>query len=92
MDALCEQLAAACGCFNEGTSALGHPKRSLLKYATSGAKRQLTLLKELGVAVVVVPFHELVHSRCASEHHASCAALEYVQALLYEHVTGCDPQ
>lgn len=54
-----QQLAAECGCFKQGTSALGHPKKSLLKAASGGAKRQLTLLKGLGIPLVVVPFYEL---------------------------------
>lgn len=74
VEALGQQLSDSCGCFSQGTSALGHPTRTLLKAASGGAKRQLTLLKGLGVRVAVVPFHEL----------QSCA-LEYVQAVLREH-------
>jgi hypothetical protein len=76
VDALGQQLSDSCGCFRQGTSALGHPKRALLKAASGGAKRQLTLLKGLGVRVAVVPFYELMLQGCARE---------YVQAVLREH-------
>jgi hypothetical protein len=63
VDALGERLAAMCGSFRDGTSALGHPKRSLLKEASGGAKRQLSFLKVLGHSVVAVPFYELAAAR-----------------------------
>jgi hypothetical protein len=60
VDQLVQQLSSSsCGCFAHGSSQLGHPKRSLMAYATGSAKRQLALLKGAGWRVAVVPFHEL---------------------------------
>ncbi|WIA21730.1 hypothetical protein OEZ85_000895 [Tetradesmus obliquus] len=56
---LAQQLSRSSGCFLQGTSALGHAKRSLMAFATGSAKRQLALLKGAGWRVAVVPFHEL---------------------------------
>lgn len=65
-DMLGQQLADKCGCMRYGTSALGHPKRSLLKEASGGAKRQLTLLKCIGMPLIVVPFFELLGTQAAA--------------------------
>jgi hypothetical protein len=59
VDQLVQQLSSSCGCLAQGSSQLGHPKRSLMAYATGSAKRQLALLKGAGWRVAVVPFHEL---------------------------------
>jgi hypothetical protein len=94
-----QQLAGSCGCYAQGTSALGHPKRSLLKAASGGAKRQLTLLKGLGMPVVVVPFFELTGSLDEEQQQqqqqqltstvrsqaGNSNALQYVQAVLKDH-------
>lgn len=98
--ALGEHLAAMCGSFRDGTSALGHPKRSLLKTASGGAKRQLTLLKFFGHSVVAVPFYELAAAKGTFEQQQlSCCVstpgqqheggeswhLRYVSELVKEH-------
>lgn len=94
VECLGQQLADGCGCHAQGTSALGHPKRSLLKAASGGAKRQLTLLKGKDMHVVVVPFFELAESEgdeqqqqssCISGQAGNSNALRYVQAVLKEH-------
>lgn len=97
MQSLGQQLADSCGCFSQGTSALGHPKRALLKTASSGAKRQLTLLKGLGTSLVVVPFYELgadagrdvqqlsQGTRSDVGAEGSSVALQYVRAVWQEH-------
>jgi hypothetical protein len=100
VELLGQQIAGSCGCFAQGTSALGHPKRSLLKAASGGARRQLTLLKGLDMPVVVVPFFELTGSQDDDQQQqqqqqqlgsdVSCQAgnsnaLRYVQAVLKEH-------
>lgn len=82
VNALAQQLAASCGSFAEGNSALGHPRRSLLRVASGGAKRQLTLLRGLGMPLVAVPFYELVDKQ---EEEAPGLVLKYVQAVLKEH-------
>jgi hypothetical protein len=59
VEQLAQQLGSSCGCFLQGSSALGHAKRSLMAYATGSGKRHLALLKSAGWRVAVVPFHEL---------------------------------
>jgi hypothetical protein len=100
VDQLVQQLSSSCGCFAQGSSQLGHPKRSLMAYATGSAKRQLALLKGAGWRVAVVPFHEL-HPVSVQQQEAgqagdaesrrdvsSCdasACKQYVVAVLKEH-------
>jgi len=82
-----QQLAAECGCFKQGTSALGRPKKSLLRAASGGAKRQLTLLKGLGVPLVVIPFYELADAvdRASSGGMADQQELSLRELQLLEH-------
>jgi hypothetical protein len=86
VESLGEELAARCGCFADGSSALGHAKRGLLKAATNGAKRHLSLLKGIGGPLVVVPFFEL----SGGGGGGGAVAQAYVRACLAEHCGGVD--
>lgn len=94
LEALALFLKARCGSFQSGTSALGHPKKTLLKAATGAAQRQLTLLKTLSMPLVVVPFYELMEESSGDTSEATQqqqgrpavdCLLEFVEAVLKEH-------